>query len=64
MHDRLQKGGTPASILFYKKFMLFLFFYFFSGEVLLFQTKILILEVFLNFSNYYIYNDLSFFLKH
>ena len=40
------------------------FFLLFSGEVLLFQTKILILEVFLNFSNYYIYNDLSFFLKH
>ena len=47
--------GPPPSIFLYKKFILFFFCYFFSGDVLLFQTWILILNVFLNLNNYSIF---------
>ena len=58
------KGRDACLNFILQKVHTVLFFLLFSGEVLLFQTKILILEVLLNFSNYYIYNHLSFFLKH
>ena len=50
------RGRDPLPQFFlYKKFILFFFCYFFSGDVLLFQTWILILNVFLNLNNYSIF---------
>ena len=58
------KGRDACHNFILQKAHTVLFFLLFSGEVLLFQAKVLILEVFLNVSNYYIYNHSNFFLKH